>query len=211
MPKKQVVAVKENSVNEGQVGQRLRAIRMLRKLSINELSLKAGVSTGMVSQIERGLANPSIKMLERLRQALDVPLTSFLEDSVPERQSALENGFDDVEAAIRRVNDRPVFQVGPNGIVKELLSPRRDHDLQFMIVLLPAGVGSEEVLIGSGEKAGLVLEGNVLLQIADQSAELFTGDSFQFSSTLPHSLRNGSDRTARILWIMNTKRPVVHI
>ena len=52
------------------VGARLRALRNARGLSVNELALRAGVSVGTVSQVERNKANPSVRILERLRQAL---------------------------------------------------------------------------------------------------------------------------------------------
>ena len=203
MPKTQVAATAANPVNGSGVGRRLRSLRKERNLSVNELALKAGVSSGMVSQIERSLANPSIRMLERLRHALGVPLTAFLEDSRAE--------LDAVDDFVRRADDRPIFQVGPNGLTKELLSPHGDHDLQFMMIVLPAGTSSEEVLIGIGEKAGLVLEGCVSFQVGARRSNLCAGDSFQFKSTLPHSVHNTGDKAARILWIMNTKAPVIHL
>jgi uncharacterized cupin superfamily protein len=94
---------------------------------------------------------------------------------------------------------------------KELLSPQGDHDLQMMIVALPPGASSTEVLIGEGEKAGLVLSGIVVIEVAGNRAELSEGDSFQFRSTLPHSIHNETRQAARLLWVMNTKRLKTHL
>lgn len=186
------------------VGARLRALRNARGLSVNELALRAGVSVGTVSQVERNKANPSVRILERLRQALDVPLSALLEeDDAP--SDPLTGDF------VRRSVERPLFEVGKNGMQKELLSPHGEHDLQMMVILLPAGSGSEEVLVGVGEKCGLVMEGTVILNVGDQRAELRAGDSFQFKSTVPHSVRNESSKAARLLWIMNTRPPVIHL
>ena len=85
------------------------------------------------------------------------------------------------------------------------------HDLKMMIILVPPGAGSDEVLVGVGEKAGWVLEGTIVLNVGDRRAVLKTGDSFQFKSTAPHSIRNESDKAARVLWVMNTRPPVVHL
>lgn len=191
-------------LSHADVGARLKALRIAQGLSVNELAMRAGVSVGTVSQVERNKANPSVRILERLRQALSVPLSALLEaDDAP--SDPVTGDF------VRKAAERPLFEVGRNGMEKELLSPHGDHDLQMMIIMLPAGAGSEEVLVGVGEKAGLVLEGTVVLNVGDRRAELRAGDSFQFKSTIPHSVRNESSKTARLLWIMNTQPPVIHL
>ncbi|HEX7683593.1 MAG TPA: cupin domain-containing protein [Trinickia sp.] len=185
------------------VGARLRALRVEQGLSVNELAMRAGVSAGTVSQVERNKANPSVRILERLRQALSVPLSALLEE---------DGAASDPVAGdfVRKAAERPLFEVGKDGMQKELLSPHGEHDLKMMIILLPAGAGSDEVLVGVGEKAGLVLEGTIVLNVGDRRAVLRAGDSFQFESTVPHSVRNESGEMARVLWIMNTQPPVVH-
>jgi quercetin dioxygenase-like cupin family protein len=134
---------------------------------------------------------------------LSVPLTALLE---------ADDAVSDPVAGdfVRRAAERPLFDVGKQGMQKELLSPHGDHDLKMMIILLPAGAGSDEVLVGVGEKAGLVLEGTIVLNVGDRRAVLRAGDSFQFKSTVPHSVRNESGEAARVLWMMNTRPPVVH-
>lgn len=191
-------------LHHSDVGARLRALRTEQGLSVNELAMRAGVSVGTVSQVERNKANPSVRILERLRQALSVPLTALLEE---------DDAVSDPVAGdfVRKASERPLFDVGKHGMQKELLSPHGNHDLKMMIILLPPGSGSDEVLVGVGEKAGLVLEGSVVLYVGDRRAVLRNGDSFQFSSTLPHSVRNESGEPARVLWVMNTLPPVVHL
>ncbi|MCM2552520.1 cupin domain-containing protein [Burkholderia glumae] len=199
--------VKKKDVTElrhSDVGGRLRALRVEQGLSVNELAMRAGVSVGTVSQVERNKANPSVRILERLRQALSVPLSALLED-----EGAVSDPV--VGDFVRKADERPLFDVGKQGMQKELLSPPGDHDLKMMIILLPAGAGSDEVLVGVGEKAGLVLDGAIVLNVGDRRAVLRAGDSFQFKSTVPHSVRNEGAETARVLWVMNTQPPVLHL
>jgi len=188
------------------VGQRLRHIRREQHLSLKTLAAQAEVSVGMISQIERDQVNPSIRVLEKLRIALHVPLSALLEDS---GASGQQNPLPVVQEFVRRADQRPRFRVGDKGLMKELLSPPGNHSLQVMTILLPAHARSEEILLGQGEKAGLVLEGTIALTVAHRKALLNEGDSFQFSSAIPHGVANPTDAPARVLWIISTERPVI--
>ena len=171
-------------------------MRADKNLTILELAAKAQVSAGIISQIERGGSNPSMKTLQRLRAALDVNLWEFLQVPRPEL-IAQDAGF------VRRAADRPRILVGETRLVKELLSPRPDENLRFMFVTLPPGGLSEDVLVGIGQKGGYVINGQVELTVGEQSAVLNEGDSFQFRSDVPHTVVNRTKTDAKVLWIMS--------
>jgi len=107
------------------VGARLKALRLAQGLSVNELAMRAGVSVGTVSQLERNKSNPSVRILELLRQALMVPLSALFEESA---------GASEIEVRdfVRKSKQRPLFEVGKSGMKKELLTPRGEHDLQMI-------------------------------------------------------------------------------
>lgn len=179
---------------EADIGLRLKKMRKARNLTISELAALAGVSAGTISQIERNLTNPTIRMLEQLRQVFNVPLTTFLEGEAEAARG--------IEHYIRREPDRPHFHVGKTGIAKSLLSPQGDYDIKFMIIDVPAQARSEQMLVGDGEKAGLLISGELTLEIDDDKAVLYPGDSFQFKSNLLHNVFNHTDVQAQVLWIM---------
>ena len=181
------------------IGVRLRRLRTERSLTIAQLAERAGVSSGMISQIERGTTNPSIRTLQRLRAVLGANLWEVL---------AQGPGAPDAPAAqasphVLRLADRPRIVVGESRLVKELLSPRKDRNLRFMIITLPPAGISEDVIIGEGEKGGLVLEGRVRLVVGGDASDLAEGDSFQFPSSVPHALSNPHGESARVVWIMS--------
>ena len=190
-------AASEGSLEAGPVdiGARLRRFRAERSLTIVQLAEKAGVSSGMISQIERGTTNPSIKTLQRLRAALGVNLWEVLDQ--------LGSGTASASGHVLRRGDRPRIVVGASRLVKELLSPRKDRNLRFMLITLPPGGISEDVIIGQGEKGGLVLEGRVRLAVGSDVSDLDEGDSFQFPSSLPHALSNPHVDSAKVIWIMS--------
>lgn len=177
------------------IGQRLRELRLARDMSIGVLAQQAVVSAGIISQIERGQANPSLKTLERIRAALGVSLWALLEPT--KSQTSGDPGF------VRRAADRVRITVGPYRLLKELLSPNTDQNLRFMIMSFPPRAKNTDMLLGIGEKAGLVLEGHVNLTVGDETALLETGDSFQFDSNLAHQVVNPAAQAAQVLWIMS--------
>ena len=191
-------AASEGSPEAGPVdiGARLRRLRTERSLTIVQLAEKAGVSSGMISQIERGTTNPSIKTLQRLRAALGVNLWEVLDQPAG-------SGVASASGHVLRRSDRPRIVVGASRLVKELLSPRKDRNLRFMLITLPPGGISEDVIIGQGEKGGLVLEGRVRLAVGPELSDLEEGDSFQFPSSLLHALSNPHAAPAKVIWIMS--------
>lgn len=179
------------------IGRRLRALRSERGLTILELAAKAGVSSGNISQIERGNSNPSINTLQKLRRALGVNLWAFLD-----QEPAGDSGD---PPFVRRKDHRPRFVVGTNMLTKELLSPKDNNELRFMILTLPPGARSEEFLSGPGDKGGYVLSGRVDLTIGAHTASLDEGDSFQFDSTIPHQIVNTTEDVAKLIWIISIR------
>ena len=58
----------------GQISRRLRDLRAQRSWSLEDLSAKCGVSRSMLSQIERGEANPTLAVTLRIAHAFQAPL-----------------------------------------------------------------------------------------------------------------------------------------
>jgi transcriptional regulator with XRE-family HTH domain len=175
------------------MGARVRAIRQMLGLSSAELALQAGLSVGVISQIERGQANASLRTLDRLRLALDVPLMVLLEGP---GSAGTEPAF------VRRRHARPRLMVGKMGLSKEILSPPDSDGLRFMVITVPPGAQSEDVLTGPGQKAGLVLKGQISLMVRDEQVQIAEGDSFQFPSDVKHAFVNNTEQPAEVLWIM---------
>lgn len=183
------------------LGARLRHFRTKLNLTIAQLAEQAGVSSGIISQIERGNANPSVKTLQRIRAVLGVNLWEFLEGDKP--TAMVEEPASRPSSFVRREADRQRIVVGATKLVKELLSPRNDRNLRFMVITLPPGGESEDVIIGMGEKGGVVTEGQVRLMVGSEETDLVAGDSFQFPSSQAHKISNPFSHPAKVIWIMS--------
>jgi transcriptional regulator with XRE-family HTH domain len=62
---------------ESAIGREVRAFRKKLDMTVVELSRLTGLSAGMLSKIERGIASPSLTTLQALSAALQVPITAF--------------------------------------------------------------------------------------------------------------------------------------
>ena len=64
------------------IGERIRYFRQLRGITLKKLAETVGITSSMLSQIERDLANPSLNTLRTISAALDVPLFRiFMDDT----------------------------------------------------------------------------------------------------------------------------------
>jgi transcriptional regulator with XRE-family HTH domain len=60
------------------VARLLREERLRRRLSMNSVAKKAGLSQQMVSYVERGLRNPTLDTLLRMTNALNINLSDLI-------------------------------------------------------------------------------------------------------------------------------------
>ena len=177
------------------LGRKMRQIRKSRGLSLQKVAERANLSVGLISQIERGLTSPSIRSLRQLGAALDVPVEQFF--TLAEPPKAYEEGH------IVRPRHRRVLNLTHTGITTELITPDSSGALQMFIANIEPGGGSgPELDVHEGEEAGLVLAGRLELWLGDKHFLLDEGDSFRFSSAVPHRYANPGIMTARIQWVI---------
>jgi transcriptional regulator with XRE-family HTH domain len=176
-----------------QVGQAVRRLRRQRQLTLQALASQAEISVGMLSQIERGVASPSLRSLLRVAEALEVPV-GWLFD--PPRSPSEGPTW-----VLRRPQRRSIA-LEEEGITKELLSPPGDGTMELLLVTVRPGGSSGPAYTHAGEDAGVVLEGSLLLEVDGEPAVLEAGDAFRFASSRPHRFCNrGTVRTV-VLWAL---------
>jgi transcriptional regulator with XRE-family HTH domain len=177
------------------VGARLRDLRHSRKLSLESVAARTQLSVGFLSQIERGLSSPSLRVLATLADVLGVGIAALFGTRASEGGSS---------GVITRAPERAELKLWRTGISKQLLNPAgSDGRLNlFLVHLDPGGSTGDELYTHDGEEAGLVLEGAMTLTVDAETWTLKTGDSFRFASRRPHRFAN-PDRTTKavVLWV----------
>ncbi|WP_410982077.1 helix-turn-helix domain-containing protein [Bacillus cereus] len=169
------------------IGKKIEKQRKVKGLSSKELANMAEITPSMLSQIERGSANPSIQTLKVLAKALDVPTFSFLLE---------ETNTDDL---IVRSNQRKKMII--DNLSYELLSPDFTGSLATTIMTVPPNTSSSENLLEhKGEELAFVLEGRITVYLDEEEYILETGDSVKIPAYLKHKWINNFNQNAVVLF-----------
>lgn len=178
--------------------ERLKKIRKKRKVTLKDLSHLTDLSVNYLSQIERGLANPSIGALKKITDALGVTFMSLVDDNGHDRVP-----FSPDRVEIVRADDRKTLVYPGEMRRADLLTPDLQGRLEVILTVEdPAPAGSDTWYSHEGEEFGLVLEGCYEVTVEGQVYRLEEGDSIRFPSHKPHQMRNPGDRPSRTLWVI---------
>ncbi|MBF0294920.1 MAG: helix-turn-helix domain-containing protein [Magnetococcales bacterium] len=176
-----------------QVHLRIQQFRKQRELSQRALAERAGISTAGLSQIENGQSSPSVATLEKLADALGVPIASFFAD--PEDHA--------LTVEILTSANRPVFGARQGAEVVPLGS--RYHSTLFEPVLIrlqPGGEMSEELFGVKGSVEFVrVLRGRATLAHEGERYELAENQSVYYHPGKPHNWKNPFDAWCELLLV----------
>ncbi len=209
-----------------QIGEKLRALRAERQMTLRELAEMAAVSASMLSQIENNKAYPSVRSLYAIAAALDVPVDYFFPTpapasdvpaDAPERtaseQRAAQQGAElatlAVEGPAQPIDQirlsplgRPTIQL-QGGVTWTRLTARPEPHFEVLEITYEPGAASGQALSHhSGREFGLIQEGELLLELGFERATLHAGDSIVFNSSTPHRLTNTGTTPMRAIWFI---------
>lgn len=174
---------------EFDLGARIRRLRRTNELTLRELAQRAGVTESFLSQVERGVASPSVASLQRIARGLGLSIAQLF--------SRDGNAGRVVRAGHRRRISYPGL-----GAVDEFLTPAMASRLQLILSTVEpgGGTGDEAYAHESDEEVLVVLEGELDLWVADEHYHLDEGDAITYSSRLPHRNVNRGPAPARLLF-----------
>lgn len=176
-------------------GKALRAKRRQRMMTLRQLSERTKLSVSLLSEIERGVAQPSMASLKKISHAMGFGLFDFAEEN-HRPEGTTRDGADvgpvgrtyisDVKV-VRAHQRKQVLDPTHSPFVYELLTP--DFNRQFEVLLLrwePGfSSGPDPIVDSPGEKFLLVMKGGVEFQIGDSVVRLQPGDSAYYPSDMP--------------------------
>lgn len=184
-----------------QIGEALRARRNELGLSLRTLADRLHVSASLISQIERGLANPSVATLYAIVAELDVSLDELLfnERRPVERDDGTATG------PIQRAATRKRIRLA-SGVSWERLTTRSEPGAEFLHVVYDVGGASspnDEHQRHAGHEWGYVISGTLQVTIGFDEYVLLPGDAVSLESTIPHRLANVGDEPVHAIWFVS--------
>jgi transcriptional regulator with XRE-family HTH domain len=199
------------------VGERLRAERLRRGVSVRSLARDLGVSASLISQIETGKSQPSVSTLYAMTTALGISVEDVFEPPAAQ-DAAAANGrvapstVLDALAAGRGPRlgplvappERQVLQLD-SGVTWERLGrlPHRHVDF-LLITYAPGGTSSSNggLMRHRGSEFGYLLQGELVLTLGFEDRTVRPGDAVSFDSTTPHRYRNDGSVPAVGVWFV---------
>src|SRR5438128_10287206 len=162
------------------LGERIRRERAHRRLSLNDLAARAGVSRSMLSAVERGSKAPTVLVLDRIATGLDTSIARLLGEERATRVVVLRRGEHDT------AHD-------PSGWERRILSPVLPGvEFELMRTTIPGGVDAGEFAAHApGSREYLAMERGILRLTLDGVEHVLRGgDSIYYAGDCRHAFAN---------------------
>jgi transcriptional regulator with XRE-family HTH domain len=173
-----------------EIGRKIRALRLKKKMGLVELGRHTGLSPAMLSKIERGRLFPTLPTLLRIALVFSVGLEFFFAGA---REKPV--------LAVVRKAERVTLPDQPDSRdisyrFESLDYPATERRFNsYFADVLPAAPEKIRVHVHPGVEFIYVLQGALGVRVGDEEHALARGDAMYFDSTVPHgyrSLRRGT-------------------
>lgn len=165
------------------IGGQIRAWRKKQGLTLDGLAHRSGVSAAMLSEVERSVKNPTVKLAWQIARALGCSLTELLDE--PGAPTTLVRALD------RSTLIDPETGVARYGVSTSLMRGA----LEVATYIVPQGASSGAM---PANRPGViehvvVARGQLALRIGDEEIGLAAGDHITYGPQADVEYRNGGD------------------
>lgn len=171
------------------IGKKIKDLRIEKRLTLQEVAEKTGLSASFLSQVERSKSSITLQSLSKISDALNVSRSYFFSD---EREvTEIFRGHTEENLNLHKAN-----------FVYQSLSGKIEHPIfePMLVVLLP-DEPNVTTSTHQGQEFVYVLEGTLTVLINDKETELEPGDSFHIDSSTPHTWYNKTSKHVKLLYV----------
>lgn len=186
-------------MNLVELAQRIKSIRLARKLTLDDVAKRAGMTRGWLSKVENFRVTPSLPALGEIAKALGVTVAQLVE------------GLDESpRLVIVHKNERKVVErdrsEGNTAVYESLAHKRANRAMDPFEITVPPKSGRRVALSHEGEEFLIVLSGGVNFEYDGEVCTLAAGDSIYFDARVKHRLINPHAKPARVLCVFHEPR-----
>lgn len=174
------------------VSRNVRRIREEKKLTLEAVAAMTGVSRSMLSQIEKGDANPTIAVLWKIANGLKVSFTTLIE------------GLPEDATVVPAAEIAPLPEDGGRFINYPIFPfDEKKRFETYRIVLEPDGTLAAQPHLAGTEEYITVFTGVLDITVGGELYRLAKGDSIRFKADVEHTYRNGGSEMAELSMIIH--------
>jgi transcriptional regulator with XRE-family HTH domain/quercetin dioxygenase-like cupin family protein len=200
-----------------QIGERIRAERARKGISLRSLARSVGLSPSLISQIETGKCQPSVSTLYAITTALGVSVQDVFGEASEAAAPAARVAAGQVRVPVSPYEGAPEAG-GPvvcpaqrevleldSGVIWQRLGRVPGSHVDFLLVsYAPGGCSSPagRLMRHAGTEYGYLIQGELTVTLGPRSHRLTSGDAVSFASMTPHSYRNEGTIPAVGVWFV---------
>lgn len=176
-----------------QISQKIKSIRKEKNLTLQEIAERAGVTKGLISQIENSRTIPSLLVLMQLIKALEVDLNFFFNDL------SLDGKIPPI-LVLRKEQYERFEKENNSGYLYDRIFTRKFKSGAVDFVLLEIQPGAQRDFVTTDAfEYKYMLQGSVVYHFRNETIWLHEGDSMLFDGRLEHNPINTSSTPAKML------------
>jgi quercetin dioxygenase-like cupin family protein len=179
------------NIDEKSFGAKMKQLRLLRKISLEQLANKTGFAQRYLKEIEDGIAIPPVSAVIQIAKALAIDSGSFL--SAEEQESWEKKRR---ESFYKRTQAYSYKTLTPGAETK--------HMKAFLVTIDPKQDHKMVEYKHDGEEFLYVLKGHIEVRVGESQNLIKKGETLHFNSGIVHKLRNVSDEEAKLLVVIYT-------
>jgi mannose-6-phosphate isomerase-like protein (cupin superfamily)/DNA-binding XRE family transcriptional regulator len=185
------------------LGGAIRARRRLLEMTLVEVAASAGLSHPFLSQLERGLAHPSMRSLTAIAATLGTTAQALMAESELPAVTTAEP----VSVVRRAGHDQDAFVDSPGGSVRPLV---RGERAMLPVEYIGAPREFDEYISHDGEEFVYVVRGLIEVDVEGEPHTAAAGDSVYYAGGLRHRWRSLSDEPVRLVVVQQNRTPNAH-
>ena len=172
-----------------ELGEKLKAVRLEKKMTLDEVAKKSSLTKSFISQIELNKTSPSITSLIKVSSALEIRLTDLFREDDLTRDVLIKKG------------KRDSYYNKRTRLTLELLFSNFPDQRMGPIYFCFESGGKSDIASNVGQEFAYIIKGKVKLILDQKEYIAEEGDNLYFDSSIPHSWENPWSETVEGIWV----------